>query len=40
VEVCPTGALFHKTDTSEEKQGHPERLQALMHARNHQQWSP
>ncbi len=40
VEVCPTGALFHKTDTSEEKQGHPERLQALMHARNHQQWNP
>ncbi len=40
VEVCPTGALFHKTDTSEEKQGHPERLQALMHARTHQQWSP
>ena len=39
VEVCPTGALFHKTDTSEEKQGHPERLQALMHARTHQQWS-
>ena len=40
VEVCPTGALFHKADTSEEKQGHPERLQALVHARNHQQWQP
>jgi bidirectional [NiFe] hydrogenase diaphorase subunit len=40
VEVCPTGALFHKADTSEEKQGHPERLQALVHARSHQQWQP
>ena len=40
VEVCPTGALFNKTDTSEEKQGHPERLQALVHARSHQQWTP
>ncbi|MEY3544193.1 MAG: bidirectional hydrogenase complex protein HoxU [Cyanobacteriota bacterium] len=40
VEVCPTGALFHKADTSEEKQGHPERLKALVHARTHQQWSP
>ena len=40
VQVCPTGALFHKADTSEEKQGHPERLHALVHARNHQQWQP
>jgi bidirectional [NiFe] hydrogenase diaphorase subunit len=40
VEVCPTGALFHKADTSEEKQGHPERLQALVQARTHQQWTP
>jgi bidirectional [NiFe] hydrogenase diaphorase subunit len=40
VEVCPTGALFHKADTSEEKQGHPERLQTLMQARSHQQWTP
>ena len=40
VEVCPTGALFHKSDTSEEKQGHPERLQSLVQARNHQQWTP
>jgi bidirectional [NiFe] hydrogenase diaphorase subunit len=40
VQVCPTGALFQKGDTSEEKQGHPERLQALMQARQHQQWQP
>ena len=40
VEVCPTGALFHKADTSEEKHGHPERLQALVHARTHQRWTP
>jgi bidirectional [NiFe] hydrogenase diaphorase subunit len=40
VEVCPTGALFHKADNSEEKQGHPERLQTLMQARSHQQWTP
>jgi bidirectional [NiFe] hydrogenase diaphorase subunit len=38
--VCPTGALFHKADTSEEKHSHPERLQALVHARSHQEWSP
>jgi bidirectional [NiFe] hydrogenase diaphorase subunit len=40
VEVCPTGALFHKGDSSEEKQGHPERLQALIEARQHQRWQP
>jgi bidirectional [NiFe] hydrogenase diaphorase subunit len=40
VDVCPTGALFHKADTSEEKHSHPERLQALVHARSHQEWSP
>ena len=40
VEVCPTGALFHKGDTNEEKNSHPERLQALVHARTHQQWQP
>ena len=40
VEVCPTGALFHKTETSEEKQSHPERLQALVQARTQQQWTP
>ena len=33
VEVCPTGALFHQGDSSEEKQGHPERLQALIQQR-------
>ena len=40
VEVCPTGALFHKTDNSEEKHSQPERLQALVHARTHQRWTP
>ncbi len=40
VDVCPTGALFHKADTNEEKHGHPERLQALVHARTHQEWNP
>lgn len=40
VEVCPTGALFHKSDSSEEKQGHPDRLQALVQARSQQQWTP
>ncbi len=40
VEVCPTGALFHKGDTTAEKQGEPARLQALVHARRHQQWDP
>jgi bidirectional [NiFe] hydrogenase diaphorase subunit len=40
VEVCPTGALFHKGDCSGEKHGHPERLQALVQARRHQEWQP
>ena len=40
VEVCPTGALFHKGETCEEKQGHPERLKALVEARTHQHWQP
>jgi len=40
VEVCPTGALFHKGDNSAEKHGHPERLQALVEARTHQHWQP
>ena len=40
VEVCPTGALFHKGDSSEEKRSRPERLQALVQARSHHQWNP
>jgi bidirectional [NiFe] hydrogenase diaphorase subunit len=40
VEVCPTGALFNKGQTSEEKHGHPERLKALVEARTHQRWQP
>lgn len=40
VQVCPTGALFHKGDTTAEKHGEPARLQALVHARRHRQWDP
>ena len=40
VEVCPTGALFHKGEAPEEKRGHPELLQRLMQARLHQEWQP
>ena len=40
VEVCPTGALFHRGDTTEEKHSAPARLQALMQARQQQQWNP
>lgn len=40
VEVCPTGALFHKGEAPEEKRGHPELLQTLMQARLHQEWQP
>jgi bidirectional [NiFe] hydrogenase diaphorase subunit len=34
VEVCPTGALFHKGEGSEEKHGHPKRLAALIASRS------
>jgi bidirectional [NiFe] hydrogenase diaphorase subunit len=40
VEVCPTGALFHRGDTTEEKHSAPARLQALMQARQQQRWNP
>ncbi len=40
VQVCPTGALFHKGDTTAEKRDEPAQLQALVHARHHQQWNP
>jgi len=40
VEVCPTGALFHRGDTTEEKHSDPTRLQALMQARQQQRWTP
>jgi bidirectional [NiFe] hydrogenase diaphorase subunit len=38
VEVCPTGALFHKEDTSEEKHPHPSWPAALRAAREQQEW--
>ena len=40
VEVCPTGALFHKGACNGEKHGHPERVQALVQARQQQEWQP
>ncbi len=33
VQVCPTGALFHKGDTTAEKRDDPSHLQALVRAR-------
>ncbi|MEB3318991.1 MAG: bidirectional hydrogenase complex protein HoxU [Cyanobacteriota bacterium] len=38
VEVCPTGALFHKDDTTAEKQTHREWPAALRAARERQEW--
>jgi bidirectional [NiFe] hydrogenase diaphorase subunit len=38
VDVCPTGALFHKDDTTAEKQPHRERPALLRRAREHQHW--
>jgi bidirectional [NiFe] hydrogenase diaphorase subunit len=38
VEVCPTGALFHKDDTTAEKQAHREWPAALRTARDRQEW--
>jgi bidirectional [NiFe] hydrogenase diaphorase subunit len=38
--VCPTGSLFHKGDTTEEKHDDPGRLAALMRARTARQWTP
>jgi bidirectional [NiFe] hydrogenase diaphorase subunit len=38
VEVCPTGALFHKDDTTAEKQNHREWPAALRAARERQEW--
>ncbi|WP_186697167.1 bidirectional hydrogenase complex protein HoxU [Cyanobium sp. NS01] len=36
VDVCPTGAIFHKDDTTTEKQVHPPRPQLLRRAREQQ----
>jgi bidirectional [NiFe] hydrogenase diaphorase subunit len=38
VEVCPTGALFRKEDSTAEKHPQPGRAQQLRRARDHQQW--
>ena len=37
VDVCPTGAIFHKDDTTTEKQVHPPRPQLLRRAREQKQ---
>jgi bidirectional [NiFe] hydrogenase diaphorase subunit len=39
VEVCPTGALFHKDDTTAEKQGHREWPATLRAARERHEWT-
>jgi bidirectional [NiFe] hydrogenase diaphorase subunit len=38
VEVCPTGALFHKDDTTAEKQTHRQWPAALRSARERREW--
>ncbi|MEO1003458.1 MAG: bidirectional hydrogenase complex protein HoxU [Cyanobacteria bacterium J06638_7] len=38
VDVCPTGAIFRKDDTTSEKEAHRERPQLLRTARDHRQW--
>lgn len=38
VDVCPTGALFHKDDTTAEKQPHRERPRLLRTAREQHHW--
>jgi len=38
VDVCPTGAIFHKEDTTAEKHPHAERAQRLRLAREQHQW--
>ena len=39
VDVCPTGAIFHKEDTTGEKHPHRERPQLLRRARDEHRWS-
>ncbi|MDA0265903.1 MAG: bidirectional hydrogenase complex protein HoxU [Cyanobacteria bacterium] len=39
VDACPTGAIFHKGETTGEKQRDREKLAFLMNAREHQQWT-
>jgi bidirectional [NiFe] hydrogenase diaphorase subunit len=38
VDVCPTGALFHKDDTTGEKAPHRDRPELLRNAREQHQW--
>jgi bidirectional [NiFe] hydrogenase diaphorase subunit len=38
VDVCPTGALFRKEDTTAEKQPHPDRAHRLRRARDQHEW--
>ena len=40
VEVCPTGALFHKGSCGGDHPSHPERLAALLRGRRRQQGPP
>jgi bidirectional [NiFe] hydrogenase diaphorase subunit len=39
VDACPTGAIFHKGDTTGEKQGDRDKLAFLSTAREKQQWT-
>jgi bidirectional [NiFe] hydrogenase diaphorase subunit len=39
VDACPTGAIFHKGETTGEKQRDRGKLEFLMNAREHQQWT-
>jgi bidirectional [NiFe] hydrogenase diaphorase subunit len=38
VDVCPTGALFHKDDTTGEKAPQRQRPELLRNAREQHQW--
>lgn len=40
VDVCPTGAIVHKDDTTAEKQVHRERPMLLRQAREQHRWHP
>jgi bidirectional [NiFe] hydrogenase diaphorase subunit len=39
VDACPTGSIFHKGETTGEKQRDRGKLEFLMNAREHQQWT-
>jgi bidirectional [NiFe] hydrogenase diaphorase subunit len=40
VQVCPTGALFHKGDSCGDHPSHPERLTTLLHGRRQEMGLP